>query len=187
MMCMDAPSIAPSRSASTSCTSCETSTVLAADIFVIAIVSAGSPLTREYPSIGLASSSTLATSPMVDGSGGGGGSATGTSTGTPGIPSPGKASCPGIPSGCCAGSGCCAAASCSGVSGMGISAMSSAECRVDPTCTASVPSSSVTVPAAMSTPLCCSASVIACGVRLCAASSSSSGVMVTRSPRAPES
>ena len=57
----------------------------------------------------------------------------------------------------------------------------------EPACTARVRSPSGTVPAARSTPACCSASVMDWEVSPASASLSSSGVIVMRSMRAPES
>jgi hypothetical protein len=73
------------------------------------------------------------------------------------------------------------------VPGSGIAAMSSTEASSVPACTASVRSPSVTVPAAMSTPLCCSASAMVCDESPFAARASAEGAIVTRSSRAPES
>ncbi len=57
--------IAASSSGSASRTACETATVLPAGDFVIAMVSDGSPLTREIPVTGSSTSSTVAMSAIV--------------------------------------------------------------------------------------------------------------------------
>ncbi len=128
------------------------------------MVSAGAPSTREMLCSGPGSRRTSATSPMVAGAAGSGGSIS---------------NWPGI-------SGCsCGGASCSALNAIGSAAISSADCSSVPACTASVRSPSVIEPAAISTPLCWSVSVMVCGLSPRSASASRFGWIVMRSGRAP--